>query len=233
MQQFRRLFAAVLAILGLAAGATVASADRGHDHNGRGHDHRGRGGAERLFTLPPDPAGNPEGVAFDRRSGRSTSASQPAAPSTAARSAARRCRRTSTAATGKSAVGLKVRRGKLYVAGGATGSITVYDLATKRWSRLPDRQGRVPRRPRRDPPRRRLRHRLVPADPVACDRRAGAPPAGHAAGAGRARRFPTSPRARSTSTGSSRWALASSSSSTPTAASCSGSSSSGDRGLDS
>ena len=128
---FGGLFAAVLAILGLAAGATVASADRGHDHNGRGHDHGGRGGAERLFTLQPDPAGNPEGVAFDRRSRaffvgittdgaiyRGTLGSKTVSPFIAG-------------ATGKSAVGLKVRRGKLYVAGGETGLITVYDLATK------------------------------------------------------------------------------------------------------
>ena len=32
---------------------------------------------------------------------------------------------------GRNAVGIKVRRGKLYVAGGPSGSITVYDLATK------------------------------------------------------------------------------------------------------
>ena len=35
------------------------------------------------------------------------------------------------AAPGKAAIGLKVHRGKLYVAGGPTGAITVYDLATK------------------------------------------------------------------------------------------------------
>ena len=34
-------------------------------------------------------------------------------------------------ATGGSAVGLKVHKGKLYVAGGATGAIKVYDLKTK------------------------------------------------------------------------------------------------------
>ena len=62
---------------------------------------------------------------------RSSSASPPTAPSTAARSAATPSRRTSPARTGKSAVGLKVKRGKLYVAGGGTGSITVYDIATK------------------------------------------------------------------------------------------------------
>ena len=133
MQQFwpLRVFVAVLAILGLAAGAAVASAGRGHDHSGRGHDHGGRGGAERLFTLQPDPAGNPEGVAFDRRSRaffvgittdgaiyRGTLGSKTVSPFI-------------PGAAGKSAVGLKVRRGKLYVAGGATGLITVYDLATK------------------------------------------------------------------------------------------------------
>ena len=66
MQHLRRILIAILGIAALSAGATVASADRGHGH-GDGH-HGGGSGAERLFTLSPDPAGNPEGVAFDRRS---------------------------------------------------------------------------------------------------------------------------------------------------------------------
>jgi sugar lactone lactonase YvrE len=54
---------ALLAVVALAGAATVASADPG----------RGKAGgeakaAERLFTLQPDPAGNPEGVAFDQQS---------------------------------------------------------------------------------------------------------------------------------------------------------------------
>jgi sugar lactone lactonase YvrE len=119
----KRLLIAVLAILALAVGATVASAHKGHDDKG--------GAKARTFTLKPDPAGNPEGVAFDKRSKaffvgitadgaiyRGTLGSDTVAPYI-------------PGATGKSAVGLKVKRGKLYVAGGGTGSITVYDIATK------------------------------------------------------------------------------------------------------
>jgi sugar lactone lactonase YvrE len=124
MQHVQRILVAALAIVALAAGATVASAKRGHDHGGGG-------GAERLFALQPDPAGNPEGIAFDRRSKaffvgitadgaiyRGTLGSRTVSPYI-------------PGGAGKAAVGLKVRRGKLYVAGGPTGSITVYDLATK------------------------------------------------------------------------------------------------------
>src|SRR5690349_11222781 len=119
----KRTLIAVLAVLALAVGATVASAHEGHDDKG--------GAKARTFTLKPDPAGNPEGVAFDKRSKaffvgitadgaiyRGTLGSDTVAPYI-------------PGAPGKSAVGLKVKRGKLYVAGGATGSITVYDIATK------------------------------------------------------------------------------------------------------
>jgi sugar lactone lactonase YvrE len=122
------VLAAVIALLALAAGATVASADRGHGHDG---DHGGSRAADRLFTLQPDPAGNPEGIAFDHRSKafsvsitgdgaiyRGTLGSPTVAPFIAG-------------GPGRVAVGVKVRRGKLYVAGGPTGSITVYDLASR------------------------------------------------------------------------------------------------------
>jgi hypothetical protein len=118
----KRLLIAVLAILALAVGATVASAHRGHGH---------KGSSERLFTLTPDPTGNPEGVAFDQRTRsffvgttgdgtiyRGTLDSDTVAPYI-------------PGGAGKAAVGVKVKRGKLYVAGGPTGSITVYDIATK------------------------------------------------------------------------------------------------------
>jgi hypothetical protein len=122
----RRILIAILGIVALTAGAAVASASRGHDH----HGHHG-GAGERLFTLAPDPDGNPEGIAFDQRSQafyvsitdggaiyRGTLGSDTVTPFI-------------EGATGKAAIGLKVRRGKLYVAGGPTGAITVYDLATR------------------------------------------------------------------------------------------------------
>src|SRR3954463_4323 len=118
----KRTLIAVLAVLALAVGATVASARKGHDN---------KGAKERVFTLQPDPAGNPEGVAFDRRTKaffvgivgdgaiyRGTLGSATVAPYI-------------PGGAGKSAVGLKVKRGKLYVAGGQSGSITVYDIASK------------------------------------------------------------------------------------------------------
>jgi sugar lactone lactonase YvrE len=133
-----RIRVALFAIVALAAGATVASADRGRghdnrggDHSGRGDDHGGREAAERVFTLQPDPAGNPEGIAFDRRSKaffvsitadgaiyRGTLGSDTVSPFI-------------DGGSGRAAIGLKVRRGRLYVAGGPTGSITAYDLATR------------------------------------------------------------------------------------------------------
>jgi sugar lactone lactonase YvrE len=119
------MLVAVLAVVVLAGSATVASADRG-----RGADDSGGKVAERLFTLQPDPAGNPEGVAFDKRSKaffvsitadgaiyRGTLGGDTVSPFIAG-------------GAGRAAVGLEVRRGKLYVAGGPTGSITVYDLAS-------------------------------------------------------------------------------------------------------
>ena len=116
---------ALLAVVVLASAATVASADPGHGKAGAQST-----AAERLFTLEPDPAGNPEGVAFDKQSKaffvsitadgaiyRGTLDSDTVAPFI-------------PGAPGKAAVGVKVKDGKLYVAGGPTGTITVYDLAT-------------------------------------------------------------------------------------------------------
>jgi len=116
----------LLAIVALGAVAATASADRGRSNAAANPN-----AAERLFTLQPDPAGNPEGVAFDKRTQaffvsitadgaiyRGTLDSDTVSPFIAGEA-------------GRNAVGIKVRRGKLYVAGGPSGSITVYDLATK------------------------------------------------------------------------------------------------------
>lgn len=119
------MLVALVALVVLAGGATGASADRA-----RGDDPCEANAAERLFTLQPDPAGNPEGVAFDERSKaffvsitadgaiyRGTLDSDTVSPFI-------------PGAAGRAAIGLEIRRGKLYVAGGPTGSITVYDLAS-------------------------------------------------------------------------------------------------------
>jgi Cu-Zn family superoxide dismutase len=108
-------------------------ARRGRDGNRRAHGKKpGKGQAqERVFTLQPDPAGNPEGIAYQKRSRsffvgitlggaiyRGTLDSDTVSPFI-------------PGTTGASAVGMKVRGNRLYVAGGMTGTITVYDLSTK------------------------------------------------------------------------------------------------------
>jgi sugar lactone lactonase YvrE len=118
----KRTLMALLALALVVAGATTAFANRGHDHGGKAR--------ERVFTLQPDPAGNPEGIEVDRR-GRSFFVSI-----TADGAIYKGSLDSNTVspfipgAAGKAAVGLERKRGRLYVAGGATGTITVYDLRT-------------------------------------------------------------------------------------------------------
>ena len=126
MQGARRvLVAAALGALLTATSAATATAAAKH-----GSHHR-NATAERVFTLAPDPAGNPEGIAVDSRTGKFY------VGITADGAIYQGMRGSDTiepfiaGATGGSAVGLKVRKGKLYVAGGATGAIKVYDLETK------------------------------------------------------------------------------------------------------
>jgi sugar lactone lactonase YvrE len=81
--------------------------------------------------LRPDPAGNPEGIAYQPRTRsffvsitadgaiyRGTLSSDTVVPFIAG-------------ASGRAAVGIKVHGNRLYVAGGPTGTITVYDLSTR------------------------------------------------------------------------------------------------------
>jgi len=88
--------------------------------------------ATRVFTLTPSTHANPEGVASDSRGGvfyvgatgdgtiyRGTLGNPSVEPFI-------------PGATGKSAVGLKLAGGRLFVAGGTTGDILVYDLASRR-----------------------------------------------------------------------------------------------------
>jgi hypothetical protein len=85
--------------------------------------------ATRVFTLTPSTHGNPEGVAAAGR----VFFVGATGDGTIYRGTLDNPNVTELIAggTGKSAVGLKVARGRLYVAGGATGNITVYDLASR------------------------------------------------------------------------------------------------------
>src|SRR3954453_6288922 len=124
MRHSRHLVVALLGATTFAAAAGGApSAHHGARHSGRSH--------ARVFTLAPDPAANPEGVAYSERL-RAFFVSDTGSGAI--------YRGTLEGATvspfipgsaGHSAVGLKVFRGKLYAAGGSTGTITVYDLATR------------------------------------------------------------------------------------------------------
>ena len=123
MSQSSRLVGVLLISLALAASAAGA---------GPHATSKGKGQAqERVFTLQPDPAGNPEGIAYQPRTRaffvsitadgaiyRGTAGSDTVAPFI-------------SGGAGKSGVGIKVRGNRLYVAGGTTGTITVYDLSTK------------------------------------------------------------------------------------------------------
>jgi len=123
MSRTSRLIGALLMVCALALAASAT---------GAGPHGKSKGQAqERVFTLQPDPAANPEGIAYQARTRsffvsitgdgaiyRGTLDSDTVAPFI-------------PGAAGQSAVGLKVRGNKLYVAGGMTGTITVYNLSTK------------------------------------------------------------------------------------------------------
>jgi sugar lactone lactonase YvrE len=134
-----RVIAAVLALAGLGGGASPALAD---DGLGGGPAAERALGPAPVIDLPAEGAGvsqgNPEGVAFDRRTGMvfvsrtATGAIQAgilAGPATTLETFV-----PESAPRGDQlaqAAGLKVRDGRLYVAGGASGLITVYDIATR------------------------------------------------------------------------------------------------------
>jgi sugar lactone lactonase YvrE len=111
-----------LAVVVLASTGSVALADHG------GH---GKKAAAQVFTLVPSTHGNPEGVAAQGRSG--TFFVGATGDGTIYRGTVDNPTVTEFIAggTGKSAVGMKVAGGRLYVAGGATGAIVVYDLGTR------------------------------------------------------------------------------------------------------
>jgi len=106
----------------------TAQADRGHDDD---HGHAAR--TTKVFTLDPSTHGNPEGVAWDHGSGAFFVGAT--GDGTIYRGTLDNPNVTEfiafPASAGRSSVGMKVSHGLLYVAGGATGNIYVYDLATR------------------------------------------------------------------------------------------------------
>jgi hypothetical protein len=123
------------AVVALMMTGSVALADHGGHGGGHG-DHGKKGGHDNkaasatVFTLTPSTHGNPEGVAAG---GGRTFFVGATGDGTIYRGSVDSPTVTEfiPGATGKSAIGMKVAGDRLYVAGGATGKIVVYDIATK------------------------------------------------------------------------------------------------------
>lgn len=105
--------ATVLAFVGLAVPASAA--DGGHR-------------TTKVFTLAPSPQGNPEGVAWDGHTDRFFVGATGDGTIYRGRLGDRTVRPWLKGAKGRSAVGMKVFHGRLYVAGGTTGTLTVYRI---------------------------------------------------------------------------------------------------------
>jgi len=119
-----------LLLLTLAAGALAAGGPAA------AQDHGDRTGEVKVYTLEPSDYGNPEGVAFDKRTG----AFFVGATGFGAPVGGTIYRGTLDDETvevfieggpGGEAVGLKVFDGRLYVAGGFSGRVSVYDIASR------------------------------------------------------------------------------------------------------
>jgi Cu-Zn family superoxide dismutase len=124
MNGVRRVFAAT--VLGATLTATGAAAAGAHTGS-----HGQPAAAPRVFTLAPDPAGNPEGIAVDPRTKQFFVSITADGAIYSGNLGTDTVSPFIAGAPGGVAVGLKVWRGKLYVAGGPTGTIKVYDLTTK------------------------------------------------------------------------------------------------------
>lgn len=136
MRHAWRGIAGLLAIGALTAGGSVALAHGGGHGNRDNTRDRGNALATTVFTMPAAPDGNPEGIAFDKTSGRffvsrtatgaifaGTLDSPTLTPFIAG------VRPNPAPTDPPVATGLKVRGGLLYVAGASKGDIRVYDLA--------------------------------------------------------------------------------------------------------
>jgi hypothetical protein len=114
-----------IGIAALASGSAALA-----DHGGGKHGKHGKGTTQ-VFTLDPSTHGNPEGVAT--RGGGKVFFVGATGDGTIYRGTIGNPTVTQfiPGAAGKSAVGMKIRGGKLYVAGGMTGKIYVYSVRTK------------------------------------------------------------------------------------------------------
>jgi sugar lactone lactonase YvrE len=123
--------AALTTVALVAAGPTGLAYASGHHGDG---DHGTTSRATKVFTLDPSTTGNnPEGVAWDRRSDAffvGTVGTGTIYRGTLHDTTLRPFITPDPAAPADSAVGMKVSHGKLYVAGGMTGSIYVYKIRT-------------------------------------------------------------------------------------------------------
>lgn len=112
-----------------AAGPVALTQASGNDDHGR-HDAK----VTKVFTLDPSTSGNnPEGVAWDQRSESffvGTVGTGTIYRATLRDKKLRPFITPDPAAPADSAVGMKVSGGKLFVAGGTTGSIYVYKIKT-------------------------------------------------------------------------------------------------------
>ncbi|HEX2234370.1 MAG TPA: hypothetical protein VHG69_13505 [Thermoleophilaceae bacterium] len=130
MTKRKGLMAVLLAMVVLVAGSVTSDARRG-DRGER------RGQATRVYTLPAN-AGNPEGVAFNRRTGAFyVSEARPGSDGQSGR-VWRGTLRDPTLEeflppdpARPASVGLKVHRGRLYIAGGQEGTVEVRRLSDK------------------------------------------------------------------------------------------------------
>src|SRR3954447_4821665 len=112
----------------MSTGPAAFADHGGHGKKDKGHDKKAA--AAKVFTLTPSTHGNPEGVAAG--SGHTFFVGT-VTDGTIYSGTTNNTTVTEfiVGAAGKSAVGMKVSHGLLYVAGGTTGKITVYNIATK------------------------------------------------------------------------------------------------------
>ena len=123
----RTLAVAGLAAVALATSAPAASAGAATPSPSSAEHHR----STVVFTLRPSTHGNPEGVAWDRRTQSFFVGTIGDGTIYRGHLGSPVVRPFIVGHAGGSAAGLKVWRGRLYVAGAASGTLTVYSIRTK------------------------------------------------------------------------------------------------------